>query len=108
MEKSFVQFSKSHYANDVRPTMAENFVDDIHITIGEDVDLTIEWVNIEKNSLPFCQIKMFDDCWGIFKTCPELFQKLSKLKNTSPQPKDIIKVLKSLGFKDKSPTKKKQ
>ena len=102
----FVIFSESYYYEQLKKTQDSNFIDDIHINIENESEFAFVWTKIQDKI--FCQIQMYDDCWGAFKSQPELFLALSKLKDSDPTVKQVAELLKQLGFKDKTVRKTKK
>lgn len=69
-----------------------------HSTTGE---FGLRWYHLGRNDC--MQIQVFEDAMqAALVECRDLMDELAELDGTNPQPSDIVELLKSLGFVDKT------
>lgn len=95
-EKGFHVSHKAWYKNIIStPSISIGMYQDDGSTTGE---FSISWEELGGELVP--RINMYDDAWDLFKTMAELFSALPEMNDTKPSPDGVIKLLKSLGYKD--------
>ena len=78
-----------------------NVVDRINICVSNRLeDIYLFWEKGAADEKITCRIEIWDNGWKAFDKDPEIFKKLANLTNKSVTPKQIVKVLQKLKYKD--------
>lgn len=108
LKREFIQLSRAWYSESSFDVMDDNIEDEIMIEVHNsdgclDGEFGISWINL---GYPVPRLEAFDDSWNVLFHCKDLLEKMAGVDRKNISPKDFCDLLIDLGFKDKTPTKR--
>lgn len=95
----FTHTGSAYYASAALNQAA--FIDSIIIQDESNRELAIEWVVIGSQIAPM--IRLFDDCWSMLFSNPELMEMFASLEKQAPSAQQVKDLLISFGVVDDTP-----